>query len=79
MKTHNDGQRLGIKLPSGETVYYDIDADGRVYWLKLVGPGKQRIQRIRVRDEKYAEWVRGQAANAGKSRTVEEQDDTQAD
>ena len=60
MPPTSEGRRVGIKFPNGNVLYYDIDADGAVYWLR---PRKGKIQRYRVREAKLAEWVREQAAN----------------
>jgi hypothetical protein len=57
----NEGRRIGLRFENGNVLYYDIDPDGRVYWLKVhVHNGK--LTRYRVREEKFAEWVRQQAA-----------------
>lgn len=48
--------RIGLRMAADDKVlYYDIDADGRVYWLKPALNGK--MQRYRVRDPLLVERI----------------------
>ena len=66
---HKPGHRIGIALKDGHKLYYDIDADGRVYWLK---PRKNnRLERRRVLDAQLAERIREMAAEHAKEQADE--------
>lgn len=70
---HRDGRRIGFSFDGGQRRFYDIDADGRVYWLRPAGNNK--LTRYRVRDAAFAEWVRGQAEKASRNSSREVRED----
>lgn len=49
-----EGQRIAFKLPDGSKLYYDVDADGKVYWLK---PRGNKLERRRVLDAELAATI----------------------
>jgi hypothetical protein len=61
-------QRVGIRMRDDLVLYYDIDADGSVYWLLPRPRGK--LERRRVHDATFADFVRRKAKQAGSSPTV---------
>lgn len=56
------GQRIGLRVSPEKVLYYDIDPDGTVYWLLPRHSG--RLERRRVSDPRFAEFVRLQAKQA---------------
>ena len=56
MHAHIEGKRIRIEAKDGKYLYYDIDADNRVYWLRVRKNNK--LQRYRVSDSKLAEEIR---------------------
>lgn len=48
-------------MSDGSKLFYDIDADGRVYWLQPTFKGK--LMRRRVVDTTLAETIRNAANN----------------
>lgn len=60
----SQGRRIGLHFKeAGETRYYDIDSDGRVYWLRP--RPNNRLQRYRVRDARLVGWILKAADSAG--------------
>ena len=63
-----EGRRLGIRFENGRILYYDIDSDGKVYWLRPRA-GDSKMQRYKLTDGKLVGWVkelaRKQAKEAG--------------
>ncbi len=59
------GKRLQLTNSEGKKVYYDIDPDDFVYWLRLRRDNK--IQRYRVHDHELAEEIRQCATRAAES------------
>lgn len=59
-----EGRRLGIRFKSGLLAYYDIDPDGKVYWLRV--RNNDKVQRIKVKEERFAGWIREQAGKMPK-------------
>lgn len=57
-----EGRRLGIKTQQGIVLYYDLDADGRVYWLRQ-RPGSPHHQRYRVQDPELIQTIKQLANN----------------
>ena len=56
MHEHIEGKRIRLEAKDGKYLYYDIDADDRVYWLRVRKNNK--LQRYRVSDSKLAEEIR---------------------
>ena len=56
MRAQTLGKRLMLTSSEGQKLYYDIDPDNVVYWLRLRGDNK--IQRYRVLDHDLAEKIR---------------------
>lgn len=63
-------RRIGIRVDEDKVLYYDIDADGSVYWL-LPRRGN-RLERRKVRDTAFADFIRGKAGQGASTATVEE-------
>lgn len=55
--------RIGVRFASGDVKYYDIDPDGRVYWLQPRS-ATGLLQRWRVRDEELAAFIRDNAPSS---------------
>ena len=54
-------RRIAFRMVDDKILYYDIDANEAVYWLRPVG-SKGHLERRRVRDAKLAELVRNAAS-----------------
>jgi len=52
-----DHKRIAIKSTDGFVLYYDIDPDDKVYWLRVRKQGKA-VQRYRVKDTTLIEEIR---------------------
>ena len=56
------GQRIGVRFESGIQRYYDIDPDGRVYWLRPAANNK--LTRYRVYDPPLIDQIKSLAKQA---------------
>ena len=61
------GQRIGVRFESGIQRYYDIDPDGRVYWLRPAANNK--LTRYRVYEPELCRIVKELAKQAASDNT----------
>lgn len=55
----DEGRRIGLHFKDANvTRYYDIDPDGRVYWLRLGGAGNNKVTRYRVFEPELASRIK---------------------
>ena len=57
-----EGKRIKLDTVDGKSLFYDIDGDGKIYWLRLhkisiKGKLDVHVQRYRVRDPKLLEQI----------------------
>ena len=55
-------RRTGLRVSAEKVLYYDIDPDGAVYW--LLPRNNNQMERRRVHDAKFAEFIREQSKEA---------------
>ena len=58
-----DHRRVAVKSKDGYILYYDIDPDDKVYWLRIRKQGA--MQRYRIKDTTLAAEIRRLANDAG--------------
>lgn len=57
--TDLESKRFGVRFPNGETLYYEIDPDGKVYWLRQQG-AQGKMVRWKVKYQPFVEWIKEQ-------------------